>query len=79
MKSRAEPTVYAIKQGAWTDNDYKTADGTAAGWWWLRSPSGNRSGAALVYADGSLYGCDVHGVVGCVRPALWINLASDIF
>ena len=78
-KSRVSPTAYAIKQGASTSSSNKTADGAATGWWWLRSPGDGQRGAASVYGDGSL---GIHGVgldSGCVRPALWINLESDIF
>ena len=78
-KSRVAPTAYAIKQGAYTSSSNKTADGTAAGWWWLRSPGGNQNFAAFVYIDGSLSDRDVRNDSGCVRPALWINLESDYF
>ncbi len=78
-KSRVAPTAYAIKQGAYTSSSNKTAEGTASGWWWLRSPGYDRGVAACVHDDGSLYGYDVNDGSGCVRPALWINLESDIF
>ena len=70
-KSRAAPTAYAIKQGAhiWT----------AAWWWWLRSPGRYRSSAADVGTDGSLSYYYVDYANGCVRPALWINLESEVF
>ena len=59
-------------------NDYKTADGEAAGWWWLRSPGSALDIASNVYTDDSLYNGYVRNTFGCVRPALWINLeASD--
>ena len=77
--SRAAPTAYAVKQGAWTTSYYKTADGTVAGWWWLRSTGSSRSSAARVDYDGSLSSSSVSSGSGCVRPALWINLESDIF
>ena len=78
MKSRGAPTAYAIKQGAHTSSN-KTEDGVAAGWWWLRSPGDYQRSAVNVDADGSLnyYGVDVDSL--SVRPALWINLESDIF
>ena len=78
-KSRVAPTAYALKQGAYTDSSKKTADGTAAGWWWLRSPGFDQRRAAAGYTDGSLSRSDVNAGSGCVRPALWINLESDIF
>ena len=78
-KSRTTPTAYAIKRGAYTSNSNKTADRTAAGWWWLRSPGYYQGRAAGVSPDGSLhYGSVIYGN-GSVRPALWINLESDIF
>ena len=77
-KSRVAPTAYAIKQGAYIARS-KTADGAAAGWWWLRSPGFLQNYAARVNCDGSLGNRNGHYDSGCVRPALWINLESDIF
>jgi len=76
-KSRVAPTAYGVKQGVDTSSYYKTADGEAAGWWWLRSPAGDHNVAA-VRIDGALdhYSDNAYGGV---RPALWINLKSDIF
>ncbi len=79
MKSRAAPTEYALKQGAWTSDRNRTADGAAAGWWWLRSPGGIQGGGARVYSNGSLSGGRVNTDSGCVRPALWVDLESGIF
>ncbi len=79
IKSRVEPTAYAIAQGAWTSSSNKTSSGKAAGWWWLRSPGYGQDCAAHVYADGSLNYRYVYYGSGCVRPALWVNLESDIF
>ena len=78
-KSRVAPTAYAFKQGAGTSISYKTAGGTAAGWWWLRSPGASQMYAADVDTDGSLRRDSVDYNSSCVRPALWINLESDIF
>ena len=78
-KSRVAPTAYAIKQGAYTDSSNKTADGKDAGWWWLRSPGRRQRSAAYVIAGGSLSSNDVSNDDAVVRPALWINLESDIF
>ncbi len=75
MKSRVNPTVYAIKNGALA---YKTAEGDAAGWWWLRSPGSEQYNAAFVNNDGSLAHSDVNFVYDCVRPAFWLNLESDM-
>ena len=75
---KAAPTAYAKKQGAYTNDTYKTAAGEACCWWWLRSPGNSGSHAASVYNVGSVYyiGFIVNLVYGCVRPALWINLGS---
>ena len=75
-KSRVAPTAYAIAQGAFTYFSGKTADGTDAGWWWLRSPGCHQSYAARVLPDGSLYYRSVRDDSGSVRPALWVNLES---
>ena len=77
--SRVAPTAYALKQGAGTHIDYKTVDGIAAGWWWLRSPGLTHMHAADVNTDGSLNCYSVSSDAAVVRPAVWINLASDIF
>lgn len=65
-------TAYAKAQGAYTN----TSNGSY--WWWLRSPGGDSSRAALVDYDGSVYssGRSVDLSNGAVRPALWINLGS---
>jgi hypothetical protein len=49
-------------------------------WWWLRSSGYRDSNAAIVYGDGYLdvYGHGVDYEEGGVRPALWLNLESDI-
>ena len=73
-KSRVAPTAYAIAQGAYTHSSNKTADGTDAGWWWLRSPGFYQSSAAGVRTDGSLNYYRVDDASGSVRPALWVNL-----
>lgn len=79
VKSRVALTAYAIAQGAVPSSSDKTADSTAAGWWWLRSPGGYQECAAYVYADGSLGYSSVSNVFGSVRPALWVNIDAGIF
>ena len=73
-KSLIEPTYYARKQGAYTSRGT-----TFKGWWWLRSPGDDQDYAANINNDGSLHCSSVRNVNCCVRPALWINLESDIF
>ncbi len=78
MKSRMSPTAYALHAGAWTNSGNETADGAAAGWWWLRSPAVIQYNAAGVFSDGSLVIDRFNHDNGCVRPALWVNLGADI-
>jgi hypothetical protein len=49
-------------------------------WWWLRSPGYLSDRAAFVNNDGYVFyhGYLISSTVG-VRPALWINLDSEIF
>ncbi len=79
LVSRVTPTAYAVQAGAYTSSSNKTAEGVAAGWWWLRSPGYNRSSAADVNIGGSLSGNLVNDSSGCVRPALWVSLESEFF
>ena len=76
--SRVAPTDYATSAGAFTRSSNKTSDGRA-GWWWLRSPGYNQDSAAIVNYYGSLFDNNVLDDNGCVRPAFWLNLESDIF
>ena len=78
-KPRVAPTVYAKSRGAYTEGGYKTEDGRAAGWWWLRSPGRNQNQAARVARGGWIGYNHVDVNDGCIRPALWVNLGSDIF
>ena len=66
------PTDYAIAQGAFTSDEGNCT-------WWLRLPRANQDIAAKVRADGSYDGGSVYFDDICIRPALWINLESDIF
>ena len=67
------PTDYAVQNGAYTNDD------TGACSWWLRSPGLDQNFAAIVRRDGSPGSSSVYHDNDCVRPALWINLESDIF
>ena len=75
-KARIAPTANA--KGAWTSNVYLTADGVAAGWWWLRSPGNYQTNAAIVRPSGSLGHSIADSLYGVVRPAFWLNLDSGI-
>lgn len=75
-KSRVAPTAYAIAHGTWTSSSNKTADGTDAGWWWLRSPGNYQDFAAVVDTDGSLRNITANYVSGSVCPALWVNIEA---
>ena len=54
-------------------------DQNGSSWWWLRSPGSYQQNAAPVNPNGSLgrddYVSDIHNVV---RPAMWVNLESDL-
>ena len=39
----------------------------------------NAIDAALIYADGSLSSFTHNDTGGLIRPALWVNIESDIF
>ena len=54
-------------------------DGRYTGWWWLRSPGAYPFYVSQVYFDGSLASCNANDYFGCIRPALWISLDSEIF
>ena len=70
-------TEYAIAQGAYTDGNH-TVGGKATCWWWLRSPGGTSNRTVGTGGDGSVYfgGSLVNYDSGCVRPALWIDVAQ---
>ena len=79
LKSRVAPTAYALAHGALTKDSNMTADGAAAGWWWLRSPGSHQRSVADVYTYGSLNIYYVNTDFVVVRPAFWLNLESGIF
>ena len=66
MKSRMQPTDYALAHGA----------GKLG--WWLRSQGPEQDTAARVYSVGAL-DYDFTGFEECVRPALWVNIDSGVF
>ena len=72
--SRVEPTEYALSRGAQTNSRDSTADGKAAGKWWLRTPGAVKRYATIVYTDGGVEQSEVNSTGKCVRPAFWMNL-----
>ena len=69
---KCKPTDYAVKQNA-----YKASNGNC--YWWLRSPGSSSSSAAGVRYSGARSYDDVDYTTFAVRPALWLDLSSDIF
>ena len=69
---RVEATAYAKKQGAFADDNDKTA-------WWLRSPGKAKGTATFVASLSSIGFKNVDDSDLAVRPALWVNLESGIF
>mgnify|MGYP004621056637 CR=1 FL=1 len=78
LKSRAPVTEYARNKGAGSYS-YSTADGAPAGSWWLRSPGVIDGLAMYVSVDGSANSTDHYSKGVSVRPAIWVNIESDIF
>ena len=75
VKARVAPTAYAARKGAWINQfNYKTEDGSASGYWFLRSPGELPGDASIVTNGGSLGGGGVTNDDACVRPALWLDL-----
>ena len=74
LNSRAAATKHAIRNGAWTSDEYKTADGAPSVLWWLRSPGHYQGNAAgVTFGLRSTY---VDLADGGVRPAFWLDLES---
>lgn len=73
------PTDYAIKQGALTSSSYIVDGREACWWWWLRSPGKSSTSACSVNYLGACNYYIVSYDNDAVRPALWLDLSSDIF
>ncbi len=70
------PTAYAKANGAYTNSSYVKGD-AAACWWWLRSPGDRQNCASyILYGNIDCDGRDVSSILGCVRPAMWIDLEA---
>lgn len=74
----AEPTAYANYQVQRKRNKSFTYISDIETDWWLRSPDKDRLSGAYVDGDGGFYNSGNYGLV-LVRPALWLNLDSDLF
>lgn len=72
---KCEATDYAIAQGASYSREKKP---TCC--WWLRSPGYNQYTAEDIYGNGFVIsgGNDVNYDNVCVRPAMWVNVNSQI-
>ena len=75
---KSAPTAYAKVQGAYMNDNIKTASGEATDCWWLRSPGSTQNRAAIVHYSGSasVFSYIVDSSIVAVRPALWLNLDS---
>ena len=78
MKARVQPSDYAISRGAEASSSM-TESFARAGHWWLRSPGSVQGSAACVLDLGSMRRGPVNIGINCVRPALWLDLNSEIF
>ena len=76
--SRAAPTAFAVFAGADIQRGCLTADGDAAGRWWLRSPGNHPNSGACVSPEGSLSYTRAYHRNCMVRPAFWLDLNSGI-
>ena len=77
--ARVAPTAFAIAQGAKSSAGNQTIDGKQAGYWWLRSCSNYQTCAIYISFVGSFRYADANITRGVVRPAMWVNLESNIF
>lgn len=77
---KCTPTDYAVTQGKQITDAYMD-DGGSTCWWWLRSPGEYSFDAMTVSSDGTIRtkGSPASLELGAVRPAIWINLKTDIF
>ena len=72
---QCKATEYAVANGACVNSSKGNC------WWWLRSPGSYQKAAASVYSDGDVHerGSTVDLGDIAVRPALWIDLKSQLF
>lgn len=76
VQLRVALTAYTRLQGAYENPNFKTVDGAASAYWWLRSPGRCPDRAAYVSTDGSLCSYDVNDYDISVRPAFWLDVST---
>ena len=77
-KASVAPNAYTKARGAYTRYKKQTDKDESAVWWWLRSPGEKQCYASLVVSTGEMDYYHVHSPNVVARPALWLNLESDI-
>lgn len=77
-KAAIEATGYALQQGATTGSIKGFTEGKEYGSWWLRSPGMEQEFVYFVNDHGALWECEVCLDEILVRPAIWLDLHSDI-
>ena len=76
-QAQAAPTDYAVAQGAFTKEKYRTAEGKQAGTWWLRTHGYDRSSEDYIDLDGSLASSFSYWGREGIRPVIWLNLEAE--
>ena len=77
LKGRVAPTAYAVAQGAFVSEIFKTAEGLPAGQWMLRTYAGDCEGEYISQAGTySGFGVKDHerGGDNIARPTFWLDL-----
>ncbi len=77
--SRMLLTPYALARDAFYNKTEALTERRSTGRWWLRSPGMDRSDAAFVEFNGSMLSFHVDESSISVRPAIWIDLESEVF
>ena len=72
-------TPYAIARKAFYNKAAALTERRSMGRWWLRSPGLDRSDAAFVDFNGSMFSYHVDESSISVRPAIWIDLEPEVF
>ena len=75
-RPRVSATAYAIRNGAYTRDQWQTEDGGDVAFWWLRSPGSEPNRAATVNGVGMFWDTDVDISDYSVRPSCWLELQA---